>query len=62
MALVYFIKTVWVYTCFENRKRETNLNLTQHNLIFKVILHSISFRVQDICQVNIFGEWYEFYL
>jgi len=39
-----------------------NFNLTKTNLIFKVILRNTSFRVQDVHQVNISGDWYEVYV
>ena len=62
MTLVYFIKTVWDFTFLKTLKEKQNFNLHQTNSICKVILLNTSFGVQDVCQVNISGDWYEVYV
>ena len=61
IALVYLIKTVWDYT-FLIIKMEKNVYLIQTNWILKVIFLNTSFRVQDVYQVNVFGDLFEVYM
>ena len=43
----------------KNQTTKLNFSLTDPYSIFKVFLHTTSFWVQDVCQVNMSGDLYQ---
>ena len=62
IALMYFFRTGWDYWFLKAWNEKQNFYSKYPKSIFQVILRNTFFRVQDVCQINIPGDCYQFYV